>query len=91
MPSTTNVPEKGMIFANGASKDNWGWAAVKAVPVTEEEKTKYPIPGKEGQYYEWRMDMTTLYMFPERDYIEALVYIGVLPEDEDDKHSDNSL
>jgi hypothetical protein len=91
MPSTTNVPEKGMIFANGASKDNWGWAAVKAVPVTEEEKTKYPIPGKEGPYYEWRMDMTTLYMFPERDYIEALVYIGVLPEDEDDKHSDNSL
>jgi len=80
MPSTVNLPQQGMIFANGPSKTNWGWAAVKAVPVTEEEKEKYPILGKPGEFYEWRMDMTTLQMFPERDYIEALSYIGVLPE-----------
>ena len=80
MPSTVNIPTQGMIFANGSSLSDWGWAAVKAVPVLEEEKEKYPILGKEGQYYEWRMDMTTLQMFPERDFIEALSYIGVLPE-----------
>ena len=91
MPTTVNVPEKGMIFANGPSSTDWGWAAVKAVPITDEEKTKYPIPGKKDKYYEWRMDMTTLQMFPERDFIEALVYIDVLPEDENDQHSDNSL
>ena len=80
MPSTVNLPQQGMIFANGPSKTDWGWAAVKAVPVLEEEKEKYPIPGKNGEFYEWRMDMTTLQMFPERDFIEALSYIGVLPE-----------
>lgn len=80
MPSTINVPQQGMVFANGPSKEDWGWAAVKAVPVTKEEKKKYPIPGKKGQYYEWRMDMTTLKMFVERDYMEALSYIGILPE-----------
>lgn len=80
MPSMVNIPDKGMIFANGPSKEDWGWAAVKAVKVTEEEKTKYPIPGKKDQYYEWRMDMTTLQMFPEREFMEALSYIGVLPE-----------
>lgn len=80
MPSTVNLPQQGMIFANGPSKIDWGWAAVKAVPVTEEDKEKYPIPGKPGEFYEWRMDMTTLQMFSERDYIEALSYIGVLPE-----------
>jgi len=80
MPSTVNLPQQGMIFANGPSKDDWGWAAVKAVPVTEEEKAKYPIPGKKNKFYEWRMDMTTLKMFVKRDYIEALSYIGVLPE-----------
>jgi hypothetical protein len=80
MPSTVNLPQQGMIFANGPSKNDWGWAAVKAVPVLDEEKEKYPIPGKKGEYYEWRMDMTTLQMFPERDFIEALSYIGVLPE-----------
>ena len=80
MPTTVNVPEKGMIFANGPSKEQWAWAVVKAVPITEEEKTKYPLPGKEGQYYEWRMDMTTMKNFPERDFMDALSYIEVLPE-----------
>ena len=80
MPSTINLPQQGMVFANGPSKEDWGWAAVKAVPVLEEEKEKYPMPGKEGQYYEWRMDMTTLQMFPEREFMEALSYIEILPE-----------
>ena len=80
MPTTVNVPEKGMIFANGPSKDQWNWAAVKAVPVTKEEAEKYPIPGKKGEYYSWRMDMTTLKEFNERDFIEALSYIGIIPE-----------
>ena len=80
MPSAVNIPNQGMVFANGANIRDWNWSAVKAVPVTEEEKEKYPIPGKKGQYYEWRMDMTTLKNFPEREYMDALSYIGVLPE-----------
>jgi hypothetical protein len=80
MPSTINLPQQGMVFANGPSKEDWGWAAVKAVPVTKEEKEKYPLPGKKGEYYEWRMDMTTLQMFPEHDFMDCLSYIGVLPE-----------
>ena len=79
-PSMVNVPNKGMIFANGPSKDQWGWGAVKAVPVLEEEKEKYPIKNQPGKYYDWRMDMTTLQMFPEREFIDALSYFGVLPE-----------
>lgn len=80
IPSMVNEPTKGMVFANGPSKTEWGWAAVKAIPVTEEEKEKYPIPNQKGKFYEWRMDMTTLKMFTERDFMEALSYIGVLPE-----------
>ena len=80
IPSSVNLPQQGMVFANGSSLKDWKWAAVKAVKVSEEEKTKYPMPGKEGQYYEWRMDMSTLQEFPEHEYMEALSYIGVLPE-----------
>ena len=80
MPSAVNIPNQGMVFANGNNAENWAWSAVKAVPVTEEEKTKYPIPGKKDEYYEWRMDMTTMKYFSENDFIEALSYIGVLPE-----------
>jgi hypothetical protein len=79
MPSAINLPQQGMIFANGTNSNEWKWSAVNAVPVTEDEKTKYPIPGKEGQFYERKMDMTTLKMFSERDFMDALSYIGVLP------------
>ena len=79
-PSAVNVPNQGMVFANGSSQSDWKWSAVKAVLVTEEEKTKYPIPGKKGEYYEWRMDMETIKHFPEREYMDALSYIGALPE-----------
>ena len=79
LPQTINEPRQGMVFANGTSADNWKWAAVKAVPVTEEEKEKYPIPKQPGKFYEFRMDMETLSYFEERDFIEALSYIGLLP------------
>jgi hypothetical protein len=78
-PSTVNLPKQGMIFADGSTTKNWAWAAVKAVEVKEEEKHKYPIPKKEGQFYEYRMDMTTVKHFKERDFMEALSYIGILP------------
>jgi hypothetical protein len=67
-----------MIYAYGASKDNWRWAATLAIKVTEEEKSKYPIPGKKGEFYKWRMDPSTTKYFEEKDYIEALDYIDVI-------------
>lgn len=82
MPSMVNLPTQGMVFANGSNGDSWKWGAVKAVPVTEEDKLKYPIPGKKDQYYEYRMDMETLKEFEENDYMEALDYIGVFENQE---------
>jgi hypothetical protein len=78
LPQTINEPKQGMVFANGSEPDNWMWAAVKAVPVIEEEKHKFPIPKQPGKFYEYRMDMETLQHFNERDFIEALDYIGLL-------------
>ena len=59
------------------NQDNYEWAGVKAVKITEEEKEKFPIPGKKGEFYEWRMDMTTEKRFAHNDFVEALDYIGV--------------
>jgi hypothetical protein len=77
MPSVVNIPDKGMVFADGPNGQQWQWAAVKATLMSEEEKTKFKEKGKE---YDYKMDMTTLKHFPEREFIEALTYIGVLPE-----------
>jgi len=78
MPNMVNHPDKGMVFAQGPGRDNWRWTGVKAVPVKEEEKKKYPKPGKKNEHYEFRMDMSTAKYFEEKDFMDALEYIGIL-------------
>ena len=73
IPNTINLPEKGMIFAHGSNIEEWSWAAVKATPVLEEEKEKY-------NNNEYKTDMSTIKHFTERNYLDALSYIGVIPE-----------
>lgn len=73
MPSTINVEDKGMVFADGTGRDNWRWAGVQVVPVSEDEMEKY-----KGKKY--RADMSTIKHFEEHDFMEALSYIGVLPK-----------
>jgi hypothetical protein len=74
MPNTINIPDKGMVFADGTRAENWSWAAVKAIPMPEEEKIQFKEKGKD---YEWKMDMETMKHFTEREFMEALDYIGV--------------
>ena len=73
IPNTINMEDKGMVFADGSSVEDWRWAAVKVKPVEEKEKEKYNNAN-------FRADMSTIKHFPERDYIDALSYIGILPE-----------
>lgn len=79
IPNTINQPGLGMVFANGPSKKEWGWAAVKSIKIPEEDRKNHPIPGKEGEFMEYRMDMDNMQIFHERDYIDALSFVGVLP------------
>jgi len=70
--------ENGMIFANGPNGEQWNWAAVKKVIIPEDERSKYPIPGKSGEFYTMKTDTNTLKEFDEKDFIEALDYLGLL-------------
>ena len=71
LPNSVNV-EGGMVFAEGTSKESWKWAAVKSFELNEEDQEKYKKKTKP--------DMTTITRFEERDYMDALSYIGVIPE-----------
>lgn len=73
LPNNTNVPDLGMVFADGSSADEWAWAAVKAIPLGKDDKKLTP-----DQTH--KMDMKNIKHFKERDYIDALSYIGALPE-----------
>jgi hypothetical protein len=79
LPNTINNTEQGMIFANGSDISNWKWAAVKAIKIPKKEQKNHPIPGKPGEFMKFKMDMKNMHLFEERDYIEALSYIGILP------------
>ena len=78
MPSAINSPEKGMVYADGKTVNNWKWSAVKAIKIPKKDRKNYPIPGKKGEYYEYKMDSSTLKQFKERDFMDALDYIGAL-------------
>ena len=72
MPTHIHVEGTGSIFADGTDADNWAWAGVLATEVPEEDKEKY-----KGAKY--KSDMSTIRHFKERDFMEGLSYIGILP------------
>ena len=71
LPHTINDPTLGMVYAEGTSKDNWQWAAVKSVLLNEADQKEFKTTHKP--------DMSTTSYYTERDYMDALSYIGVLP------------
>jgi|TARA_B110000240_G_scaffold126214_1_gene140558 hypothetical protein len=73
LPNNINVPELGMVYASGTNTEEWKWAAVKAKELDEE------VTNKDGSISSYKPDMSTVKYFEERDYIDALSYIGALP------------
>ena len=69
-PITINLEAKGTVFIYGTSVDDWQWAAIKTILLTEEEK-------KELKYKDisYKSDAKSLKQFG-NDFIEACDYIG---------------
>lgn len=70
-PNVINIEEKGTVFPNGSSKDNWHWAGIKNVRLTEEELESDRFKGKTH-----KSDSKTLENFKD-DYFAACEYIGI--------------
>ena len=77
-PKVINLQENGMVFPewNKRVKD-WYWAAVKAIPVAEEEKEKYPDPNNEGEFYKFRMDIKNIKRYDKLCFMDAAEEIGM--------------
>ena len=73
LPNTINIQDKGMVFAEGKTKEDWNWVAIKVKEVTENDSEKF-----KGQKY--KPDVENKEYFPERNFLDALSYIGVIPE-----------
>ena len=70
-PTVINIQDKGTIFVNGTDKDTWGWAGIKAVETTDEEKEKM-----KGATH--KSDPKTLKMFDKNAFDEACHYIDLI-------------
>ena len=77
-PKVINLPENGMVFPewNKRVKD-WYWSAVKAIPVNEEEREKYPDPNNPGKYYKFRMDIKNIKRYDKMCFMDAAEEIGM--------------
>ncbi len=42
-PTVLNISDKGTVFVNGVDKNTWGWAGIKAIETTDEEKVKFKL------------------------------------------------
>jgi len=76
-PATITLPKKGMVFADGTSKTDWKWSAVKAIQITEEDRKVKQYP-KDQDY---RMDMANAKQFDKKDFMDALEVIGFYEAD----------
>lgn len=71
-PNIVNQLEKGVVFVNGTSKDDWQWASIKSVQLSKEDKKN---PRFKGQTH--KSDPTTLTAFGQEGYFEACDSLGL--------------
>ena len=76
-PTCITMPDKGMIFPEPHEEEEWKWTVVKTIPVLEEEKEKYPIPNKPGEFYKTRMDMEGVKRFDKLCFMDAAEELGM--------------
>ena len=77
-PKVINLHEKGMVFPEWNKRaQDWYWAAVKAIPVSEEEKDKYPDPNSDGEFYKFKMDIKKIKRYDKKSFMDAAEEIGL--------------
>tara|TARA_R100000458_G_scaffold59684_1_gene71141 strand:- start:1928 stop:2443 length:516 start_codon:yes stop_codon:yes gene_type:complete len=79
-PSVVQVPGIGMIFPDGSSVDDWGYSVAKQIAIPTEEQKNFPVPGKEGAYYQSRLDMENLKTFDKMKFEDACEELKIIED-----------
>ena len=62
----------GMLYPTGTSRNDLKWEVCKVVMIFGEDRKKYPIPGKDGEYFTSRLDVENAEKFEGNDFDSAL-------------------
>ena len=77
----------GMLYCdgNGSNPEDYHWAVARVVKIDGEERLKYPIPGKEDEYFTSRLDVENSEKFPAHSFETALdVFYKIIQEHENE-------
>ena len=79
IPCVLNMGKRGIIFPKG-SPNNWYWYYAQVVDIPLKERAKFPIPGREGETYQTRLDVDNATEFEWNDFIGACEEMGITTE-----------
>lgn len=74
-PNIVNIPDTGIVFLSGTSKEDWQWASIKSVPLTKKEAKS---PRFKGQTH--KSDPTTLKGWGRDGYFDACDDLGIFDQ-----------
>ena len=81
----------GMLYCegNGHTPDDYNWCVAKVISIDGEERKKYPIPGKENEYYTSRLDVENAQKFKAFEFETALdIFYEVIREIQNDNQNE---
>lgn len=76
-PTIINMPLKGILYPDG-TVDEWQWLYTPIVDIPESERQNYPIPGKDGEFFEKRLAEEKARRFKKDDFFSALKAMGAI-------------
>ncbi len=72
-PSNLSIPEKGIVFIDGTSKNNWKWAFAPSIKLTTEEINS----GKYPKGNEFKINYSKVKHFEQSDFMDACDELGL--------------
>lgn len=78
-PCVIHIPSRGMIFPEG-SENSWFWRVAKIIKISEENKSNYPIPGRDGEFYESLLDIENASVYDKHDFKRACIELKMFEE-----------
>ena len=73
---TTAMFSTGMIYPEG-TPDEWSWVYAPILEINEQEREKYPVPGKKGEFYETRIGTEVSEYYKPLEFQEVCKRVGM--------------
>lgn len=77
-PTVIQIPNKGMIFPEGNSIDNWVWTVAKIISIPVFERINYPKPNTDGEFYDTKLDIDNAKRFGKLNFLDACKELGIV-------------